>query len=259
MRATKRGQHPRPDTLRAGDLASLKRLRAAATQAAQPVVSPTPAPIPKRKRMQRPATVPLAVVTSPTELTNTEDLKTTQLAPADINLFRQAMKTVTPIKDSNRAITPPAPVAAMGMLTQRRLHASGSSAVPPVQVSDHFVAAHVDQDDRSFVRSRDSVDLIKGLKRGKWPVQASLDLHGSTLDQARVRLDGFLQSCLDHEIRCVRVVHGKGYGSRNGTPVLKDVVRRWLTQLAAVQAYTECAECDGGAGAVQVLLTVPAA
>jgi DNA-nicking Smr family endonuclease len=79
-------------------------------------------------------------------------------------------------------------------------------------------------------------------------------LHGATLDEARARLDQFLQSCLSHQIKSVCIVHGKGYGSRDRTPVLKQTVRRWLTQIDAVLAYTECNEQNGGAGAVQVLL-----
>lgn len=187
-----------------------------------------------------------------------KDMADEKTLPAvDISLFRQAMKTVTPIKGHQRVLVGPLPAASALMLTERRQHASGDTSAPlAVQVSDHYMAAHTDQDDRVFVRSPHAGDLVKGLKRGKWPVQASLDLHGSTLDEARERLDRFLLSCLEHQIRCVRIVHGKGYGSRNGTPILKDVVRRWLTQLAAVQAYIECKEADGGAGAVQVLLNL---
>src|SRR3546814_8197526 len=93
-----------------------------------------------------------------------------------------------------------------------------------------------------FVRAGCGPDLPRDLKRGKWPMQASLDLHGSTQDEARTRLDQFLQSCLTHRIRCVQIVHGKGFGSKNGAPVLKESVRRWLTQFESVLAYVECSE-----------------
>lgn len=255
MRATKRGRTPDPAALRTSDLANLKQLRAAALQAAQPVAPPTPAPLPKRKRMQRPASVSTPAVQA--AATDTGKVENTALAPADISLFRHAMKSVTPIKSHQHVMTAALPAASISMLRERREHATGSTPALAVQVSDHYRAAHIDQDDRVFVRSPDAGDVIKGLRRGKWPVQASLDLHGATLDQARERLDRFLQSCLEHQLRCVRIVHGKGYGSRNSMPVLKDVVRRWLTQLAAVLAYVECPEPDGGAGAVQVLLSAP--
>lgn len=254
MQATKPGRTPGPAVLRTSDLANLKRLRAAALQAAQPVVTPPPAPLPKRKRMQRPATAPSTPTAIARPINNQAN---TGLATADINLFRQAMKTVTPIENKQHVITAPVPLATAQMLQERRQHATGSSPLPAVTVSDHYTAAHTDQDDRRFIRSPDAGDILKGLQRGKWPIEASLDLHGATLDQARERLDQFLQSCLEHQIRSVRIVHGKGYGSRDAKPVLKDVVRRWLTQLAAVTAYIECLEPDGGAGAVHVLLKQP--
>ena len=52
----------------------------------------------------------------------------------------------------------------------------------------------------------------------------------------------------------MRIVHGKGYGSRDLTPVLKDKVRSWLIQTEAVQAFSDAREKDGGSGSVVALL-----
>jgi DNA-nicking Smr family endonuclease len=52
----------------------------------------------------------------------------------------------------------------------------------------------------------------------------------------------------------VRIVHGKGLGSKNRTSVLKSKVRHWLMQTEAVLAFTQARGADGGAGAVIVLL-----
>lgn len=177
--------------------------------------------------------------------------------PAEIDnrkLFRSAVKSVQPIKDSKRTLLPPLPAASEAILRQRRVAAAGESEARPAQVSDHYSPAGRQIDNNAFVRAGCGPDLIKGLKRGKWPVGASLDLHGATLEQARARLDQFLQSCLTHHIKCVCIIHGKGYGSKGGTPVLKQTVRRWLTQIDPVIAYTECREQNGGAGAVLALL-----
>lgn len=263
MQNSKHTRPPNGKGLRSNDLASLKQLRSAAQLATtKTVVASTP--LPKRKRVAQAqqlaanlAQAKLAVAPLTPVVGHTADHapSASTLPAVDIKLFRQAMTSVTPIKGQQRVLVEPVPSASAQLLIERRQHASGDTNAPlAVQVSDHYMAAHTDQNDRVFIRSPHAGDLIKGLRRGKWPVQASLDLHGSTLDQARERLDRFLFSCLEHQIRCVRVVHGKGYGSRNNTPILKDVVRRWLTQLAAVQAYIECKEADGGAGAVQILL-----
>lgn len=183
-----------------------------------------------------------------------ESTKPQGLTAEDTLLFRRAVKTVTPIKDTQRAILPPALAASQAILRERRDKATGMDSVKLAQVSDQYSPAKVDQDDSSFLRAGHGTDVIKGLKRGKWLISATLDLHGNTLDEARERLDRFLQSCLEHDIKCVCIVHGKGYGSKDGEPVLKQTIRRWLTQMAAVLAYVECAEQDGGSGAVKVLL-----
>lgn len=176
------------------------------------------------------------------------------LAREDIALFRRVVQSVTPAAHSNRALLPPVPAAAPDQLHQRRQHAAGQVNDGALAVSDNFAPAAIDHDDTAFVQAGNDPHLIKALKKGKWQIQANLDLHGANIDDARERLDRFIQSCRDHQIRCVRIVHGKGYGSKDGGPVLKETVRRWLSQLAVVQAYTECNETDGGAGAVLVLL-----
>lgn len=182
---------------------------------------------------------------------------TAEIFPLDADdhaLFQRAVRGVTPIGDTRRALLPPVPAASARELRLRREAAAGQSASTPAAVSDHYVPAATTRDASSFLRAGCGPDLLKGLRRGKWAIGATLDLHGSTLEEARQRLDQFLQSCLTHQVRCVCVIHGKGHGSRHGEPVLKTTVRRWLGQLDCVQAYVECREEEGGSGAVQVLL-----
>lgn len=173
----------------------------------------------------------------------------------DITLFRQAVRHVQPIKARTRHLAPaPAHNEAAELLRNRREHASGTPFKRPVAISDTYEPATLQHDDSCFVRNRHAIQVIKQLQQGHWPIGATLDLHGSNLEQARDRLDRFLHSCLAHDIRCVRIVHGKGYGSKDGESVLRTTLRRWLTQLQAVQAYAQCTEPDGGAGALHVLL-----
>jgi len=54
--------------------------------------------------------------------------------------------------------------------------------------------------------------------------------------------------------RCVRIIHGKGLGSKNRLPVLKNKVRHWLMQREDVLAFCQARAVDGGTGAVIVLL-----
>lgn len=170
------------------------------------------------------------------------------------------MQDVHPIPAPERLSTSPLPPASTQQLSERRRRAAGDDefATPTAlrALSDHFQVAQLRTGDGSFLQTGYGPDLLTKLRQGQWPIEASLDLHGATLDQARERLDRFLATCLAHRIKCVCIVHGKGYGSRDGKPVLKDTIRHWLSQLACVRAYIECHEHNGGTGAVQVLLRV---
>jgi len=88
-------------------------------------------------------------------------------------------------------------------------------------------------------------------------VQAELDLHWHTSDQAHAALVLFLAEARSHGWRCVRVIHGKGLSSPNREPVLKGKVRRWLMHRNEVLAYCEPTRHSGGGGAVVVLLMAP--
>ena len=204
----------------------------------------------------------------------------TPLNEADRRLFRTAMRHVDKIRDPGRVLLPPVASASPALLKERRMRAAGLDEKPagkpaspaesqppadpgrndtpssrrPQALSDAYTPASSEQDDRQYLKPGHGPDVLKDLKRGKWPIGASLDLHGSTVEDARERFERFLASCLTHDIKCVRIVHGKGHGSRNGDAVLKTAVRRWLAQIAEVIAYTECADAEGGSGAVQVLL-----
>ena len=95
---------------------------------------------------------------------------------------------------------------------------------------------------------------MRRLRRGHWRIQDELDLHGLTRDTARARLVDFLAFCLQHDAKCVRIIHGKGLGSKNHEPILKQLVKSWLMQRSEVLAFIPARPADGGAGALLVLL-----
>lgn len=97
-------------------------------------------------------------------------------------------------------------------------------------------------------------DTLRKLRRGFWAVQGELDLHGHRVPQAQQALAAFLRDAAQRGSRCVRIVHGKGNGSPDGVPVLKDKVRAWLTRRSEVLAFCQARPADGGGGALLVLL-----
>lgn len=85
------------------------------------------------------------------------------------------------------------------------------------------------------------------------PVADSFDLHGMKENAAARALKRFLNESLQHDLVCIRVVHGKGLHSE-GPPVLKLMSWQLLWQHPAVLALKPCTPADGGSGAVLVLL-----
>ena len=93
------------------------------------------------------------------------------------------------------------------------------------------------------------------LHAGQFSVQGSLDLHGFTGDEVNEELDRFLAEAFRKDWRCVKIIHGRGLRSVKG-PVLKDAVARRLVGRYRKQiiAFVSARQCDGGLGALYVLL-----
>jgi DNA-nicking Smr family endonuclease len=123
-------------------------------------------------------------------------------------------------------------------------------------LSDGYIPAYELEsgEELLYLREGQSPSLLSKLRRGHWVIQANLDLHGLISDEARIQVGEFLAGCKKRGIRCVRIVHGKGLGSRNREPILKHKVRNWLIQKDEVIAYAQARATDGGSGAVIVLL-----
>jgi DNA-nicking Smr family endonuclease len=99
--------------------------------------------------------------------------------------------------------------------------------------------------------------LAQRLHRGDYAIQAQLDLHGYTVDEAKELLDRFLTRAFTSGQRCVRLIHGRGKNSPDNRPVLKEYVQMWLSQgrlSRLVLAFATAPTHDGGAGAAYVLL-----
>ena len=97
--------------------------------------------------------------------------------------------------------------------------------------------------------------VAKQLHKGCFAVQDFLDLHGFTVEEAAVQVEGFLRSSLKRGLRCVKIIHGRGLKSPQG-PVLKDALAKWLSgrHRNNVIAFSTARQCDGGLGAIYVLL-----
>lgn len=171
----------------------------------------------------------------------------------DAEALRRSLRSVTPIRRDARVEHKPVAAPAPAL---RRANALGETPTrADAGVSDGGEVIHLlSEGGTAFVRGDAAPDTARNLRRGQWRAGAELDLHGLRVEQARHALLSFLDECQEHGIRCVRIVHGKGYGSQGLEPVLKDKARTWLVQKNEVLAFSEAPEREGGAGALLVLL-----
>lgn len=167
------------------------------------------------------------------------------------NEFRHAVGDVQPLQPHGRAVHVPRlhpPRPAQRLRDEQEVLADS--------LSDEIDALSLlDTDDAlSFAAPGIGPDVLRRLRRGEWSIQAHIDLHGHRVDEARHALGQFLRQAVRAGLRCVRVVHGKGLGSRDRQPVLKGKVRNWLVQREEVIAFCQARPIDGGSGALVVLL-----
>lgn len=105
------------------------------------------------------------------------------------------------------------------------------------------------------------------LRRGQYPIEARLDLHGMTQDQAHRALALFVRQCHAAGKRCLLVITGKGGRQRpsddgpfvNPEPpgILKRRTPEWLKQgdlAPLVLSVATAAPAHGGGGALYILL-----
>ena len=169
----------------------------------------------------------------------------------EANLFRDSVGNVKPLNAPARVQpepTKPQPIA--------RQRIADDAAVLMESLSDEFSIDTLLETDDALSYSRPGIgpDVMRKLRGGGWVTQGQLDLHGLRVDEAREAVAGFIRDATKRGHRCVRIIHGKGLGSLNKKPVLKNKVRNWLVQKEEVIAFCQARAADGGSGALMVLL-----
>ena len=172
------------------------------------------------------------------------------MSKKDIDEFRRAVRGTKPLQHEERVL----PTAAKPKPRARFSKADEEAVLAESLEDDIDTLEHESGGALRFCRQHVGRRTMRKLQRGGYAVQAELDLHGMTLDEARPRLADFIQYSASQDKLCVRVVHGKGLGSGDRGPVLKNAVSRWLRKWDCVLAFVSTRQVDGGTGAVYVLL-----
>ncbi len=171
-------------------------------------------------------------------------------------LFLRAVADVTPLEARERErVAGPSPATPERPVTHPDAEAlaelcdlvNGSSPFDITDGDDYLegVAAGVDP------------RVVRRLRAGEFVYQAHLDLHGLTSEEARGAVESFLTQAYQSGKRCVLIIHGRGRNSKDQIPVLKSRLAIWLARgqwARRLLAFTSARPCDGGAGALYVLL-----
>ena len=168
----------------------------------------------------------------------------------DIELFRKQLSDATPLEVEARApLERPRPKPRARFTREDEARALEESLDADIEAME----AH-NGDALRFARPAVGRRTLRKLARGRFAVQAELDLHGMTVAEAQPRLRDFVDLSVLKGHTCIRIVHGKGLGSGHRGPVLKNAVNRWLRRCEEVLAFVSARQTDGGTGAVYVLL-----
>jgi len=187
----------------------------------------------------------------------------------DALAFRAAVADVTPLQHTPRAVAGGPHASAAGAAAPTRLKARARrqralSAAEDLDAVMPLIAVAEDGSPASspvagdavlsFQRAGVRIQEMRKLRRGLFPAEAELDLHGLTQAAARDSLSSFLVASRDLGFRCVRIIHGKGSRSAGRGAVLKTAVDAWLRRHSDVLAFVSAKAIDGGTGALYVLL-----
>jgi DNA-nicking Smr family endonuclease len=162
---------------------------------------------------------------------------------------------VRPLPGRTRLVAPPpapdANRAARAKATLASARAAADDGAHPLirleRAGDGFAYAAAGVDRR----------IVRELERATRPPEAILDLHGRKSREAEASLAAFVRGAQSGGRRIVLIVHGRGLGSGEGGPVLRQLVHERLTQGSlsrAVLAVVAAPPRLGGSGAALVLL-----
>ena len=96
----------------------------------------------------------------------------------------------------------------------------------------------------------------KKISKGLYPIDASIDLHGLTLEQAYNQLNIFINRSFIQQLRLTLVITGKGQNSNNNTTI-KSSLLNWLNSDSIqpkIANISTAHQKHGGSGAFYVLL-----
>jgi len=167
-------------------------------------------------------------------------VKRTAVSAEDQALFLEAVRGAQPLATRDRVAVPPSPPSPVRV-----------AVLPPE------VKLAVEGDGTRYSARAPGVSLaqVAELRTGKVHLEATLDLHGISVDEGVAKLRAFLVESRDLGRRRVRVIHGRGLHSEAGAPLREAVVSDLLGAASGlVRAFATACASDGGEGATIIFV-----
>jgi DNA-nicking Smr family endonuclease len=166
-------------------------------------------------------------------------------------LFLQELDGVKPL-NINKADITKINTETPGTRVRRKLAVNWSVEHDPLSSSD--VPMLKSNDVLEFKRPGIQNGVYRKFRLGQYLIEARLDLHKLTIDEARKEVFRFLSECHEYELRTVMILHGKGDRHPEKIATLKSHIAVWLPQIDEVMAFHSAQRHHGGTGAVYVML-----
>jgi DNA-nicking Smr family endonuclease len=175
--------------------------------------------------------------------------KSSNISDEDIALFRKTVGDIEPLKQDSNVVNKPKPSP-----HPSKTEADNLAVIEEMTDGEYDESLLERGDELLYCRPGVQKQTLRKLRRGQYKIEAELDLHGMTVAMASEALSDFLRQCAVRSQRCVRIIHGKGLGSINKKPVLKNKLNQWLLKRDSVLAFCSARSVDGGTGAIYLLL-----
>ncbi|MEP2653607.1 MAG: endonuclease SmrB [Paraglaciecola sp.] len=168
------------------------------------------------------------------------------------NLFKKEFKDIAPIKQDK--IPPQRFSSKQNWNTKQKNQSSQAEmrqAAAAFEFSDGFEGHFEIDQPLKYIKPDTDTHEVKRLRRGDYPPDLILDLHGLKKEEAKHEVAALIHAAQKQHVYCVSIMHGKG------TYTLKKAVPNWLIQHPAVLGFHQAPKEWGGQAAVLVLIDLP--
>ena len=142
-----------------------------------------------------------------------------------------------------------------------------------IQIDSKEELAYTKEDEEMFLSAIENLDCTNHSKKSLYERKINtkfkpniknavpkdrLDLHGLTSDRALIEVKQFIYECKKNKISPILIIHGKGFGSENRIPVLKNLVEYYLATEGKnhIKYFSDAPINLGGSGAKIIYLDI---